>query len=88
MKSMNSEIMLIYIIKEKLNPLSIYKKINAISEINSLNLFDEKFYLERYSDVKDSKNKPYAIISIMAIKKRIPSKKFEWKLIFRKISRC
>lgn len=76
---MNSEIMLIYIIKkEKLNPLSIYKKINAISEINSLNLFDEKFYLERYSDVKDSKISPLCHYIYHGYKeKRIPSKKFD-----------
>ena len=47
-----------YIKKEKLNPKNIYRMYKARGQIKSLNLFDEDYYLNEYSDVRNSDINP------------------------------
>jgi len=51
--------MIFYVIKkEKANPKNIWKIFRAYYKINKDNLFDEKYYLEKYPNVKSSKQSP------------------------------
>lgn len=68
-----------YVFKmEKLNPKNIYKIFKTKGLIKSLNLFDERYYLANYADVKDSNLNPLDHYIYYGWKeKRIPSRKFD-----------
>ena len=78
----------LYILKkEKLNPRNIYKIYKARGQINSLNLFDDVYYLTNYLDVRNSNVSPLDHYIYHGWKeKRNPSKKFDGNYYLRKYS--
>jgi glycosyltransferase involved in cell wall biosynthesis/acetyltransferase-like isoleucine patch superfamily enzyme len=76
----------LYILKkEKLNPKNIYKIYKARRQINSLNLFDDVYYLTNYLDVRNSNMNPLDHYIYHGWKeKRNPSKKFDGNYYLRK----
>lgn len=77
-----------YIIKkEKGNPIKIYKKIKSYNKINSMNLFDEKYYLNNYPHVRNSNIDPLNHYIYYGYKeKMIPSENFDGNYYLGKFS--
>ena len=71
--------------KENLNPRNIYRIFKARKRISSLNLFDEKYYLTEYPDVKYSNMNPLDHYIYHGWReKRNPSKEFDGNYYLRR----